>query len=90
MATDTLPDVTLTNQWQDITATVPAAASVDLLIQNVGSPTVQIVQGGASAPSDGTKSGLRITAGQDAYVNNARLWARAYASTGGLLSLNPL
>lgn len=89
MATDTLPDFAVTPQWQDIVATVPGAAGVDLLIQHIGTGTIQLVQGGASAPSEG-RSGLRLTAGQDAYANNAHIWVRSYSATGGLVSLNPL
>lgn len=89
MATDTLQDIPLTNQWQEITATVPTSASIDLMIQNVGTSNIQLVQGGASAPTE-SKTGRKIPAGQDAYVNNARLWVRSYTATGGLISLNPL
>lgn len=88
MATDTLQDMLLNTSWQELTAVVPASAGISMMIQNVGTGNVQIVQGGSAAPTD--RTGLRLTPGQDAYVNNARLWVRSYSATGGLISLNPL
>lgn len=88
MATDTLNDFPVTNQWQDIVATIAGAAGVDLMLQNVGQSTVAVVQGGVSPPGE-EKSGWRIAPGGDLYVNNAHLWVKAF-STNGKLGLNPL
>jgi len=88
MATDTLNDFPVTNNWQDIVATTPGAASIDLVLQNLGTTTIAVAQGGASAPLD-VKSGYRVKAGDDLYVNNAHIWVKAFG-TVGLLGLNPL
>jgi len=89
MATDTLNDFIVTNNWQDIVATTAGAAGIDLTLQNLGTTTIAVVQGGTSAPLD-TKSGYRVKPGDDIYANNAHLWVKALGGTSGLLGINPL
>lgn len=88
MATDTLNDFPVTSSWQDIVATIAGAASIDLVLQNVGTTTVAVVQGGASPPTE-QKSGQRVSPGGDLYVNNAHLWVKSFGAAG-LLGVNPL
>lgn len=88
MATDTLNDFNATNLWQDIVATTPTSASIDLLLRNIGTTTVQVVLGGAAEPA-ATVTGTRLSPGGDVYVNNAHLWVRSYGAAGQL-SVNPL
>jgi len=88
MATDTLDDFSVTNTWQDIVATTAGAGSADLILQNLGTTVVAVVQGGVSPPPE-AKSGRRVNPGDDLYVNNAHLWVKSFGPKG-LLGLNPL
>lgn len=87
MATDTLNDFPVISTWQDIVLTIPGAAGIDLMLQNIGQSTVAVVQGGG-APGE-EKSGRRLAPGEDLYVNNAHLWVKSFGATGRL-GLNPL
>ena len=89
MATDTLNDFPVTNNWQDIVATIAGAAAIDLVLQNLGTTTIAVAQGGTSAPLE-IKSGYRVKPGDDIYANNAHIWVKALGGTSGLLGLNPL
>lgn len=89
MATDTLDDFPVTNQWQDIVATTAAAGGIDLMLQNIGLTTVSVIQGGTSAPA-ATKSGRLMRSGENLYVSNAHLWVMSIGGSSGLVSVNPL
>lgn len=74
MATASLNDFTVTDQWQDVAATVTGIASVDAVLQNVGDATVQVVFAGASAPTG--KTGIRLYYLDSVQGNAANVWAR--------------
>ena len=68
-------DFAVTGAWTDLVATIAAAASTDTLIQNLDTDEVQIVAGGASAPTG--KSGVVLREGESVTLNAANLWLRA-------------
>lgn len=75
MATASLSDYKPTGSWADLVATIAAAASVDVVIQNVGNNEIQVVFGGASAPTG--KSGIILWQGDSVQGNAANIWLRA-------------
>lgn len=84
MATSTLGNLTTTAAWQDITATYGTAASANVLIQNADSEVVQIVFGGASAPSG--KSGITLDTYDSVQGNAANIWVRGSGTISILLA----
>lgn len=77
MATAHLADFTATQDWTDLVATIGAAASVDVLLQNTSKSPVQIVAGGASEPT--TSSGTILTQLESLQLNAANIWVRKLA-----------
>lgn len=67
--------VDITRNWQDLTALLPASAGVSCLIQVVTDDLVEIVFGGASAPSG--KSGLILGFRDSVTDTSGNRWVRA-------------
>lgn len=74
MATATQNDFTVTTTWQDVAATLTGLQSADAVLQNVGDAAVDIVLGGASAPTN--KTGIRLYPLDSLQANAANVWAR--------------
>lgn len=74
MATATQNDFTVTTTWQNVAATLTGIASADAVLQNVGDAAVDIVFGGASAPT--SKTGIRLYSLDSVQGNAANVWAR--------------
>ena len=86
MATQT--DFAITNQWQNITAALTAAASVDAVYQCVSQDTIQIVKGGATAPTG--KTGLLLDFKDSVQLNDANVWVRCFDGDGATVSVTVL
>lgn len=87
MATATQNDYKVTTAWTDLVATIGAAASVNTLIQNLDPDEVQVVFGGASAPSG--KTGVILREGDSVQGTAANIWVkgRYKAATVGVTTL---
>ncbi|RIV87507.1 hypothetical protein [Aurantiacibacter zhengii] len=72
----TLADVSLDQDWTELTTIASAAARV----QNVGEGAVAVVEGGAGTPTG--KSGTVLGPRDRIDVNNANVWARAIDDSG--------
>lgn len=83
--TVSLNDFTVTKNWADLTAALPSASGVDVLIQNVTLNHAQVVAGGASAPVD--KSGVILGPFESLRCNNAKIWAKSLDGLPGSLSV---
>lgn len=86
MATEA--DFDVTNEWQDLAATITNAASAATLFQCVSQDTVQVVAGGASAPSG--KTGIVLRYLDSVELNNANIWVRNFDGDGATLSVTVL
>ena len=75
MATATQNDFTVSGSWTDLVATIGAAASADCVIQNVSDGIVQVVFGGASAPTG--KTGIVLDEWDSVQGNAANIWVRS-------------
>ena len=75
MATATQNDYSVTGSWTNLVATIGAAASVDCVIQNVSTDPVQVVFGGASAPTG--KTGIVLANIDSVQGNAAQIWVRS-------------
>lgn len=74
MATETLGNLTVTTAWVDVIATYATAASVDVSIQNLDDELVDVVFGGASAPT--TMTGTKLQPLDSVQGNAAHIWIR--------------
>lgn len=74
MATAALNDFAVTDQWQDAAETLTGMVSVDAVLQNVGDAAVQVVFGGASAPT--SKTGIKLYSLDSVQGNAANVWVR--------------
>lgn len=73
MATVTLNDYAVTGAWTNLAATLTAAASVNVVVQNISTGIVQVFFGGASAP---TGSGFQLAPSDSIQGNAAQIWVR--------------
>lgn len=78
--------VDVTRNWQDISALIPATASVSCLIQCVTDDMLEIVFGGASAPVG--KAGLVLGFRDSVTDTSANRWVRAVGDGAAQLSVN--
>lgn len=84
-----LNDYAVTSTWTDVVATLAGMASVDTLIQNVDKHDVQVVSGGASAPTN--KTGVILGYKESVQVNAANVWVRKVGSDqSGRISVTTL
>lgn len=86
MATSSLADYAVTDAWTDLVATIGAAASVDVLLQNLTSSVVMVVSGGGSAPAS-TISGVALSQFDSFKANAANIWVRTGDPDGAKLSV---
>jgi hypothetical protein len=86
MSTTTQNDLDVTTEWADIVATFPAVAAADTLLQNLGEDDVQVVFGGASAPTG--KSGVQLDFRDTLTGNSPHIWVRC--SFGSSISVTVL
>lgn len=83
MATTALPDFNVTTSYTDIVAVTPAAGSVDIEIQNIGTNPVSIVpRASGGAPANTT--GLILKPGEGYKFNAAQIWAKSFGGPGKL------
>lgn len=85
---DTLNDYAVTNQWTNIVDTIAGAASIDVVLQCTSPDLVQVVQGGASAPTG--KTGVVLQRFDSVQVNSANIWVKNFDGNGATLSVNPV
>ena len=88
MASETLNDYAVTNQWTDLLATLTSAASVDTAYQCVSRDRVQMVAGGASAPTG--KTGIILAELDSVQLNCANLWVKNFDGNGAVISVTKL
>lgn len=89
MATKGLADFTVTTAWQDVIATLTAAASVDVCVQNVcPNPNVRIQVAGATAAATAPAgTGLLLGQYDSVTTNSGSLWVRSEAGGAGNVKL---
>lgn len=68
------PRITVNAGWTDIAAANANLASADILIQNLDDDFVDVVWGGASAPT--TAGPVRLDTGDSVQGNAANVWVR--------------
>lgn len=93
MATASQNTITVTGAWKDIAAEVVALSGVDVLIQNLDDDAIDVVAGGATAPSG--KGPIRLDTLDSVQVNAANIWVRGTVLTtavrgAGLISATVL
>lgn len=81
MATVTLPDFDVTQNYQNIVTTLPAAGSVDVEIQNIGLVPIAIVAR-ASGGVPANTTGLILQPGEGFNFNAAQLWVKTLGGVG--------
>lgn len=74
MPTASQPKITVTADWKDITVANPALANVLVLIQNLDDDYVDVVFGGASAPT--TAGPVRLDTSEVIDGTAANIWVR--------------
>lgn len=89
MATSTLADIAVTGTWQDVITTHASAASVDVLIQNVGGGDVSVVFGGASDPAQGT-NGVALEPLDSMTGNSDHIWIKTNNAINSRISVTLL
>lgn len=82
MATASQADFQCTGTWQDVVATITAAASVDAVYQCADVGGIQVVFGGGTAPT--TANGIFLAYLDSVQGNAANVWARALDGNGAL------
>ncbi|CAB4120776.1 hypothetical protein UFOVP5_13 [uncultured Caudovirales phage] len=73
------PDLTLSETWQDLTATYAGMISVSSFVQCKGGYPCLIYWGGGSAPAG--SAGAVLTSGNTAYGTAAKIWVRAVSGS---------
>ena len=68
------PRITVTDAWKDIVAEVAALSGVEVLIQNLDDDFVDVVFGGASAPT--TAGPVRLDTGEVITGTATNIWVR--------------
>lgn len=87
MATETLDDYTVTNDYTDAVVTVTGLASVAATIQNIGSTAIAVVsQPSGTTPT--TKTGVILRSGEVWPVNAAQVWVKAIGGSSGKISIS--
>ena len=82
MATATQADYTVTTSWTNLVATIGAAGSVDVLLQNKGDGDVRVYWGGAE-PTD-EDGGVVLETFDSMQGNAAAIWVRTDRGTDPL------
>jgi hypothetical protein len=80
MAAATQSSFAANGTWQDIAATLPAAANADVLLQNIGQQPVKVCFGGASAPATDL-AGVTVYRQGTIVGNAANVWVRSPGGT---------
>ncbi len=83
MPSSTLGDVPVTGAWTDIVATRASAASVPVLVQNVGAGPIFLAWGGGSAPGV-TVSGVLLNPTDSMSGTAANIWVKSGAVQGAV------
>lgn len=76
MAAATQSSFAATSAWQDLAATLTAAANADVLLQNTTPQPVKVCFGGASAPASDA-SGVTLARLETIVGNAANIWVRS-------------
>lgn len=80
MAAATQSSFAANGTWQDIAATLSAAANADVLLQNIGQQPVKVCFGGATAPASDL-AGVTIDRQGTIVGNAANVWVRSPGGT---------
>ncbi|WP_157089033.1 hypothetical protein [Novosphingobium capsulatum] len=80
MAAATQSSFAANGAWQDIAATLTAAANTDVLLQNTGQQPVKVCFGGATAPASDL-AGVTINPRGTIVGNAANVWVRSPGGT---------
>jgi hypothetical protein len=76
MATASQAKITVTSDYVNIVSTIPALASVNVLVQNLDDDFVDVVCGASSAANAATLGPIRLNTGEAYTVNAASIWVR--------------
>lgn len=80
MAAATQSSFAANGTWQDIAATLAAAANADVLLQNIGQQPVKVCFGGATAPASDL-AGVTVYRQGTIVGNAANVWVRSPGGT---------
>ena len=80
MASSTLANFAVTPAWVNVVATLSSAASVPVIVQNIGTESMRIVWGGSSPAV--TTAGHRLRPDDSFSGSAAAIWVRSEGYDG--------